>query len=281
MEQTSNITLLSRPQLKDKARGTLMGKYGKSILALFLVSLLGICIQAAVEFFASMLLSSYIVLKETAINQVPLEQVEILVSSTEYMQSYMTWFRPVDYILLALTSVFTTVFKVGISYFFLNIACGGTARVADIFYGFKNQFSKCLKLSAVFVLVSQLVDIPNATISYLDPNVPLSTTQLIILFAALVMGFILYTIIYLGISQSFFLILDFPNYSAMELLKLSMRIMKGHKLRFLLLELSFIPLMLLSLLTFGIGNLWLNPYMQLTYTYFFLNLMQTRNTQAN
>lgn len=280
MEQTSNTNLLSRPQLKDKAKGTLMGKYGKSILALFLVSLLSICLQAAVDFFATMLLSTYIVIKEAVVNQVPLEQVEILVSNTQYMQGYMTWFRPVDYILLALTSIFTTVFKVGICYFFLNIACGGATRVSDIFYGFKNQFGKCLKLSAVFVLVNQLIDIPNAIVSYLDPNAPLSTTQLIILGVVLIVGFLFYTIIYLGISQSFFLILDFPNYSATELLKLSMRIMKGHKLRFLLLELSFIPLMLLSLLTFEIGNLWLNPYMQLTYTYFFLNLMQTRNTSS-
>ncbi len=280
MEQTSNISLLSRPQLKDKAKGTLMGKYGKSILALFLVSLFVICIQAVVDFLVAMLLSSYVIFKEVVINQISLEQVEILVSNTEYMEGYMTWYRPADYALLALISIFTGVFKVGICYFFLNIACGGTARVADIFYGFKNQFGKCLKLSAIFVLIDQLVDIPNAIISYLDPNVPLSTTQLIILYAALIIGFIVYTIIYLGISQAFFLILDFPNYSASELLKLSMRIMKGHKLRFLLLELSFIPLMFLCLLTFGIGNLWLNPYMQLTYTYFFLNLMQTRNTSS-
>lgn len=280
MEQASNITLLSRPQLKDKAKGTLMGKYGKSILALFLVSVLTVCIQLVVDFFATMLLSTYIVFKEAILNQVPWEQVEILIENTEYMQGYVTLFRPVDYILLALTSIFTAVFKVGISYFFLNIACSGTARIADIFYGFRNQFGKSLKLSAIFVLVSQLVDIPNAIISYLDPDAPLSTTPLIVLCVALLVGFILYTIIYLGISQSFFLILDFPNYSVMELIKLSMRIMKGHKLRFLLLELSFIPLMLLCFLTFEIGNLWLNPYMQLTYTYFFLNLMQTRNTAS-
>lgn len=280
MEQSISTNLLSRPQLKDRARGTLAGKYGKSILALFIVSLLTITIQLVVDFFSSMLLSTYIVLNESLINNVPMEQVQVLVTDVAFMQEYVIWFRPINYIILALTSVFTTVFKVGICYFFLNIACNGTARVTDIFYGFQYQFSKCLKLSAIYVLLHQLTDIPNTLTNYLLTDNTLSSMQLIILMVTLALGFLLYTAIYLGISQSFFLILDFPSYSVSEILKLSIRIMKGHKWRFLLLELSFIPMMLLSLLTFGIGNLWLNPYMQLTYTYFFLNLMQSRNASS-
>jgi len=281
MEQTVNTNLLSRSQLKDKSKGALYGKFGKCILALLIVSVLTICVQTAVEFIATMLFSMYIVLKEYLVNHIPLEQIEILVANPEYMQEYMVWFRPVDYILLAVSSVFTTVFKVGIAYFFLNIACGKLPKVTDVFYGFQNQFGKCLQLSAIFVLINQLTDIPTALINYLDPSTPLSTTKIITLCMILIVGCLLYAIVYLGISQAFFLILDFPNYSAMELIKLSIRIMKGYKRRFLLLELSFIPLIFLSLLTFGIGNLWLNPYMQLTYTYFFLNLMQTRNSRCN
>ncbi len=56
--------------------------------------------------------------------------------------------------------------------------------------------------------------------------------------------------------------------------------MKGHKRRLFRLELSFLPLMLLCVLSFGIGFLWLNPYMQMTYTCFFLDLMNPRDTET-
>ena len=52
--------------------------------------------------------------------------------------------------------------------------------------------------------------------------------------------------------------------------------MKGNRKRLFLLELSFLPLMLLCILSFGIGFLWLEPYMQMTYTHFFLDLMNPR-----
>ena len=56
--------------------------------------------------------------------------------------------------------------------------------------------------------------------------------------------------------------------------------MRGHKRRLFLLQLSFFPLMLLSLLSLGIGNLWLRPYMDVAYAFFFLNLMRARTTYS-
>ena len=56
--------------------------------------------------------------------------------------------------------------------------------------------------------------------------------------------------------------------------------MKGKKLRLLYLEFSFLPLLLLSILSFGIGLLWLQPYMQMTYTFFFLDLMNPRRASS-
>ena len=47
-------------------------------------------------------------------------------------------------------------------------------------------------------------------------------------------------------------------------------------MRLFLLELGFLPPMLLCVLSLGIGFLWLEPYMQMTYTYFFLDLMNHR-----
>ena len=51
--------------------------------------------------------------------------------------------------------------------------------------------------------------------------------------------------------------------------------MKGHKGRYFYISVSFLPLALLCLVTFGIGFLWLAPYMGMTFANFYVDLMQT------
>jgi len=57
--------------------------------------------------------------------------------------------------------------------------------------------------------------------------------------------------------------------------------MKGHKWRLFKLKLSFLPLQFICLLSFGIGNLWLNPYMRMTYTEFFLDLLNPEKQNSS
>lgn len=75
-------------------------------------------------------------------------------------------------------------------------------------------------------------------------------------------------------SQSYYLLLDFPDCSAREALRKSRDMMKGSKGRLFYIDLTFVPLMLLCVLTCGIGLLWLMPYMQATKANFYLDLVQ-------
>ena len=60
----------------------------------------------------------------------------------------------------------------------------------------------------------------------------------------------------------------------MAALKLSAKMMKGHLWQFFLLNLSFIGWVLLALLTFGIGMLWLNPYIYTTWAHYYEDLKE-------
>ena len=53
---------------------------------------------------------------------------------------------------------------------------------------------------------------------------------------------------------------------------LSIKMMKGNKWKFFVIELSFIGWAILSALTFGIGFLWLIPYISLTQANFYRDL---------
>lgn len=65
-------------------------------------------------------------------------------------------------------------------------------------------------------------------------------------------------------SMAFYILADNPKMSGMDALKASKQMMKGHKMEFFLLQLSFLGWCLLAILTFGILMIWLAPYMKTT-----------------
>ena len=76
----------------------------------------------------------------------------------------------------------------------------------------------------------------------------------------------------LSYAMTPYVLKDNPNMKSNEAIEESMRLMSGHKAELFLLSLSFIGWALLSLLTLGIGFLWLIPYMQTAFAYFYEDL---------
>ena len=74
-------------------------------------------------------------------------------------------------------------------------------------------------------------------------------------------------------SMVFYIINDHPEMTAMEALKESHRLMKGHKMQYFLLNLSFIGWMLLGSLCFGVGTLWVSAYMSTASAVFYEELV--------
>ena len=122
-----------------------------------------------------------------------------------------------------------------------------------------------------------------------------STTQFNDLFSwfdvfikALVMNFIIWICVFIGtilfvipgiivgimFSQANYILAENPDKSAMECIKESARMMKGHKFDYFVLELSFIGWSILCVLSLGIGFLWLVPYFEITLTNFYLKVIE-------
>ncbi len=78
----------------------------------------------------------------------------------------------------------------------------------------------------------------------------------------------------LGLSMVFFLYCDDPQKSGTQLMRESFRLMRGNLGRFLYLMLSFVGILLLGLLSGGIGLLFALPYLNTTQALFYLNLKE-------
>lgn len=74
-------------------------------------------------------------------------------------------------------------------------------------------------------------------------------------------------------SMQYYILADCPNVTAKDSLKLSMRMMNGHKAKLFVLHLSFIGWALLSVLTCGLlAIFYVNPYIQQTIAQFYLDV---------
>lgn len=250
---------LSSVSLKSLAKGQLLGKYGTAV---------GACIlQLLCTFPVSMAIS--------------------LLAGTDSLLNILL-FSIANFLL----GLFTGFFLAGQCFIYLKIACNQTPFISDLFHFFQSDASKVLSIQAVLAGVTTLCSLPaliaghymNLSIAILDSEFLMSeelpfSAPLFLLYAALyVAGNIINVYVrMLLFSQVFYLMLDFPDYSAPQLLRMSAQLMKGSKGRRFYLMLSFVPLLLLGIFSCGIALLWIQPYIQAAYANFYLDLVRKKN----
>jgi len=81
-------------------------------------------------------------------------------------------------------------------------------------------------------------------------------------------------------SMSYHILADNPNMKVKDALDWSKKITQGNKMRLFCLDLSFLGWFFLSILTLGIGYIWLVPYIQITTVNMYTNLKQN-NSEYN
>ncbi|MCR5255874.1 MAG: DUF975 family protein [Acetatifactor sp.] len=248
-------------ELKNNARIKLTGNYGTAILATIIVTISIWVIQfpfLIVNNAVSMIMAS-------------LHLSEELITGFENIFTYATNF---------FLSFIGAMFNLGTSLLFLEIASGKRHNISDVFFGFKWQVPKNVRLSLILTVINWICMIPYYTYTQVNPNF---LNPEIALKSALLLSVcnIVYILVTIPISQVYFLLLDFPNKDAKEVLTLSIEKMKIHSFRYIKLLLSFIPMGILAVLSCGIGIIWLVPYMNVTKALFFLDMMNPDNKSAS
>lgn len=132
-------------------------------------------------------------------------------------------------------------FTFGLCLFSLSISRNREAQLGQLFEGFKKfwkLFATYFLMNLFVLLWSLLLIVPGiiASISY---------------------------------SQTFFILADDETIGARDAIKKSKKMMYGYKWKSFCLGLRFIGWSILSVMTFGIGFLWLFPYMQISMAKFY------------
>lgn len=232
-------------ELKARAKGQLLGKYGTVIPAVLAVEIIMLSINGVISFPLN---------PQTIPGAIGIFIVECLMQ------------------------LLGGIFIAGQTYLYLNISCGGNIRVSDVFYGFTHHPDRAILIQLYQLLLMLAAYVPLFVVLGLWMVID-SFYMLIPITIAFCFGLVASVVISLMYSQSYFVMLDFPDFSAVQCLRFSRKIMKGSKARRFYLDVSFIPLYLLGILTCCIGLLFVIPYVNTTYSNFYLELMSKRNGQ--
>ena len=226
-------------QLKQVARGIMLGKYRNAI---------------------SILLASDLIINT----------ISVLSATSNESYVGIVIGLAISFILVLLG----TILNVGQCSFYLNIACQQKYEFSNLFTGFKVHPDKIIITQVMIQLLSILPMIPAIIVMWYSFKAYNMIVVFLIGCLLFILGAGLSWWIYLRYSQVYYLLLDFPDYSAKELMKMSWQLMKGHCGRLLYLQVSFLPFMLAGLISLGIGFLFIKPYQYMTYTLFYLDLIQ-------
>ncbi len=227
--------------LKQQARGLLLGNYRKAI---------------------SLLLASNLMIST----------LTLLVGGSAGLSVISL---TIDYLVSFILTLLGCILQVGQYSFYLKLVCRQETQFKNLFEGFYLYPDKTLLSQFLIHLFTLLCLTPGLVLFILSYFSFIEISGMIIL-CILVIGAILSLLIKLSFSQCYFLLLDFPKLSALELMKRSRELMKGHKKRLFLLYLSFLPMTILCLFSFGIGFLFVTPYRFMTETLFYLDLVQNQ-----
>ena len=96
--------------------------------------------------------------------------------------------------------------------------------------------------------------------------------QIAIMMLLVYIGLVMFLVSY-RYRMSFFMLMDDPEISARQAIRRAGMICKGHRIKILLLDLSFVPWILLCVLTCGVLFVWKLPYMAATYGHAYDALM--------
>lgn len=254
--------MVSTGKLKKEALKDLKGNWGIAILATFIAGI----ITGAIYYYGAV--SNVI----DTINR------GLYLDTLSTQSNQLT---PMDGIGTLINVLVGGSISYGLCTFFLNLSRGTRSKIEDIFSGFKffgKNFLVQILIGIYSILWSIAIYLPAiiicaiviaATEGDLTAVIGAGIVLAIAVFCAA--GVMLYIII-ARYQMAFFIANDNHDLDSMQCIKSSKEMMKGHCVRYFLMNLSFIGWDILSIFTLGIGYLWLSPYKHATKSNFYLNL---------
>ena len=183
-------------------------------------------------------------------------------------------FSFVSAILLSyLMTVISDLLVIGLMRIALSICRGQYYAFSDLFHAFRNQSDQFVKMQLILTGISTLPGIPLLFLNVISDHFALTIYEYYgLLFLFSILAGVLTLVITLRLKMAAFVIMDDPDLGAIEALKLSWNLTRGHYFKLLGLYISFIGMYLLSIISLMIGYILVYPYVQTSLALYYEDL---------
>lgn len=184
------------------------------------------------------------------------------------------------YVLGISTATVVETIRYGLCCIYLKISCQKMFKLSDIFSAFQEKNGRILPATVILATLSFICLMPANLYDFMiSQNMLPNSEATYISIVLIAVGLIIYCILFLIFSMTYYILIDLPNINSWRALKMSAWLIKGHKLRYFGLLLSFVPLHLLGFLSCGIGSLFVFPYQFSSSANFYLNLCTIKSNK--
>ena len=231
-----------RRELKKYAKEAMSGKYGTIILGFVAVQALAV--------ISSMVSSS-------------------LFPGTETLDIVL------GYAFSFILTLLVNVVAAGLNYMYLNIARGKAYSLNDLIYFYRHHPDRVIVATFFLAVLNVLTMLPYTiygNTAEIGNSIESQVTWLYKSLVLMLVGMIVFQILSIPLEMTYYILADQPDIKGTEALKESIEMMHGNWGRYLMLKISFLPLMFLSVFTFYIALLWILPYLTMTETMFYRDL---------
>lgn len=166
--------------------------------------------------------------------------------------------------------------KYGFASYFLKFTNGIRVGVSEVFAGFTQSPDRTIFVTMFLVMIKFICLIPYAVCSVMFSDTFGSYALLarVGIYTACMVAYYVFTLRY---APVYFLLNDLPDKRGTEILMLSKWLMKKNKRRLFALQVSFIPMFILTILSCFVGALWTIPYYTLAECYFYQDISSSKS----
>lgn len=234
-------------EMKQMAKKALQGNYGTAAGAILVMYLAELMLLLPLVFIAM--------------------AVSVLFASDS-----QTWATTASILVVVIMGVAVGItMMVGYTRICYRIVIGDGGQLGDLLFAVKNHFFRYLGFILIVTLVSVIVGFLNITLSLVFRAIGGSMAPISMLLS-LPVNMVLTVVIICRFSMAFFALVENPEMTAGEAMRLGKELIQGNLWRMIKLELSFFGIFLLGQLTVGIGFIWILPYVICTNIIFYLTV---------
>lgn len=170
-----------------------------------------------------------------------------------------------------LITIASVVLTVGQYCLHLRIARTGKLHLSELFYPVMHDANRLIIAESILWGI-RLIGLAPAIGAIAIISLYEEMTMYLIALGLAILACVLVAFIEVTFGMIYFALIDGEELSVWEAIKEALKLVKGQKGRFFYMLLSFIGLYFLVALTFGIGILWVQPYVMQTTTLFYLDI---------